>query len=84
MRRVCRSGTSPSPLSRPVDETLIDGICFFSDLRFLRVALNCTEASALASLIPDLAPNERAVSPTPYLILYPNHNVRFLDDAAYW
>lgn len=66
------------------DERLIDRIGFFTDLRFVRVALNCTEAPALASLIPDLVPNDLAVSPIPHLILYPNHNVRFLDDAAYW
>jgi hypothetical protein len=48
------------------------------------VALNCTEAQSLASLVPDLAPDSPLPSGAPTLILYPNHNVRFLDDAAYW
>lgn len=47
------------------------------------VALNCTEAQSLAALIPGLAPDAPLPS-APTLVLYPNHNVRFLDDAAYW
>lgn len=50
----------------------------------LSVALNCTEAQSLASLVSDLAPDAPLPSGAPTLILYPNHNVRFLDDAAYW
>ncbi|CDZ98845.1 Homocysteine S-methyltransferase [Phaffia rhodozyma] len=54
------------------------------------VALNCTETSVLASIIPHLAPSSSSESKPnkPTLILYPNYNTAYMNEtdnaASYW
>jgi len=48
------------------------------------VGLNCTDLTSLADLISSLSPLTPLPTGPPSLVLYPNHNVRFLDSSDYW